>query len=151
MPSDLHEWVISSVVKEIQNQLEKLGAGLNTSAAFARKVESRGSPTLDFTKEECGRHTPDAQFRHERAQYPGVVIEVSYTQKRKDLAYIAEDYILGSNGDIRVVIGLDVEYSNSKKATLSVWRPSIVKNKDGEPELVAKQTVIDQVCADRGF
>jgi hypothetical protein len=93
----------------------------------------------------------DAQFRHEGAQYPGVVIEVSYTQKRKDLAYIAEDYILGSNGNIRVVIGLDVEYNNSKKATLSVWRPSIVKNKDGEPELVVEQTVVDEVCADSSF
>ena len=61
------------------------------------------------------------QFWHLDKPYPGIVIEVLYTQKRKDLAIIAKDYILGSNGDICVVIGLDVEYYSSKKATLLVW------------------------------
>jgi hypothetical protein len=38
-----------------------------------------------------------------------------------------------------------VEYRGSKKATLSVWRPRIVSNDVGEEELVAMQTVADQV------
>ncbi|KAG8408025.1 hypothetical protein J3459_018261 [Metarhizium acridum] len=148
MPTELHEWVISSVVGDLQHQLQKLGAGHGASAGFARAVDARGSPTLDFTKTGYGRHDPDAQFRHLRAQYPGVVIEVSYTQKRKELAHIAEDYILGSKGSVRVVIGLDIEYRNSKKATLSVWRPDVVQNEAGEPELVAVQTTVDQILLD---
>ena len=83
------------------------------------------------------------------AKYPGVVIEVLYAQKRKDLAIIAEDYILGSNGDIRAIIGIDVEYRGSKKATLSVWRPGVVQNEVREAELVAEQTLVDQVCPRR--
>ena len=147
MPTQLHEWVIFSVVEELRRQLREIGDGCTASAKFAQLVEARGSPTLDFTDSGYGRHDPDAQFRHLKAQYPGVVIEVSYTQKRKDLAHIAEDYILGSDGNIRVVIGLDVEYRNSKMATLSVWRPGVVLNEAREAELVAEQTVVDQVCA----
>ncbi|GAO13113.1 hypothetical protein UVI_02024720 [Ustilaginoidea virens] len=148
MPTHLHEWVMNSVVEELRHQLRKLGAGHGASADFARAVNARGSPTLDFTKTGYGKHDPDAQFRHSKAQYPGVVIEVSYAQKRKDLGYLAEDYILGSDGNIRVVIGLDVEYNNSKKATLSVWRPGVVQNEAGEPELVARQTITNQAEQD---
>lgn len=146
MPTKLHEEVISSVAKELQRQLRNLEAGGNPSADFARAVDARGSPTLTFSDPGYGRHDPDAQFRHLGAKYPGVVIEVAYAQKRKDLAIIAEDYILGSDGDIRVVIGIDIEYRGSKKATLSVWRPGVVRNEVGEVELVAQQTVVDQVC-----
>jgi len=47
------------------------------------------------------------------------VIEVLYLQKRKDLERLADDYILGSDSDIRVVVGLDIEYKTGKKAPLS--------------------------------
>lgn len=89
-------------------------------------MKSRGSATLELFDEEyrCN-HSPDAQFRHDEAQYPGVVIEVSYSQKQRDLRSIVDNYILGSDGNIRVVVCLDVDYRNGKHATLSVWRPSI--------------------------
>jgi hypothetical protein len=45
------------------------------------------------------RHEPDAVFEHLEAQYPGVVIEASFTQKRKDLPRLADSYILGSDGN----------------------------------------------------
>jgi hypothetical protein len=99
---------------------------------------------------EYGRHDPDTSFRYSRTQYPGVVIEVSYSQKRKDLPYLADNYILGSNGNIRVVIRLDVEY-RGKMATLSIWRPRFSINGDGDKELEAEQTVINQVCLTYGI
>lgn len=145
MPTVLHESVISSVVKELQHQLRTLGAGVGLSAEFAQKVEACGSATIDFADTSYGKHDPDAQFGHLEAQYPGVVIEMSYSQKRRDLSHIADDYILGSDGDIRVVVGIDVEYRGSKKATLSVWRPKVEENEAGEAELIAEQTVVEQV------
>jgi hypothetical protein len=65
---------------------------------------------------------------------------MSYAQKKRDLTRLTDDYILESNGDIRVVIGLDVEYKG-KMAALSLWRPQIRTNDSEEKELMAEQTV----------
>jgi hypothetical protein len=54
-----------------------------------------------------------------------------------DLARLADDYILGSDGNIRVVIGLDINYRR-KMATLSIWGPRIVSNDNEDEELVAE-------------
>jgi hypothetical protein len=52
---------------------------------------------------------------------------------------------LGSDGDIRAVIGINLEYKETNKATLSVWEPRIVPNNVGEDELVAMQVVVNEV------
>jgi hypothetical protein len=109
------------------------------------RIEDSGSTRLTFPDSDYGPHDPDSSFRHLEAQYPGIIIEVSYSQKRKDLPRLADDYILGSDGNVCAVIGLDVEY-RGKMATLSVWRPRILINDDGSEELQAEQTVINQVC-----
>lgn len=143
MPGTLHETFIADVVEEIRVQLKSVEGA---SADFAKQIRSRGSASIKFADQGYGKHDPDMQFQHLKAQYPGVVIEVSHSQKRKDLARLADDYILGSDSDIRVVVGLDIEYKTNKKATISVWRPSIVSNEAGEKELVAQQIVVNQVC-----
>ncbi|KAG9232706.1 hypothetical protein BJ875DRAFT_505834 [Amylocarpus encephaloides] len=120
MPTTLHEEFITSIVEEIQVQLKSIQ---DASAEFAKEIRSGGSASIKFADEEYGKHDPDAQFRHSKAQFPGIVIEVSYSQKRKDLERLADDYILGSDSNIRVVVGLDIEYKTTdKKATLSVFR-----------------------------
>ncbi|KAK2624196.1 hypothetical protein QTJ16_006146 [Diplocarpon rosae] len=118
------------------------------SAQFVKKIKAQGSSRIKFKDENYGPHSPDAQFRHSEAHYPGIVIEVSYTQKRKDLRKLADQYILGSDGDIKVVVGLDIEYKASKQATLSVWRPAIVKNQVGEKELVSQAVIEDKIFRD---
>jgi hypothetical protein len=75
------------------------------------------------------------------------VIETSFSQKRKDLPKLAEDYILGSIGNIGVVVGLDIEYRNSKRATVSMWRPELGVE-DGVSFLGVKQ-VIDSLVRSR--
>jgi hypothetical protein len=66
-------------------------------------------------------------------------------RRKKQLKDLAEDYILGSDRNIRVVIGLDIKYKKSKKATISVWRLQYVECRDGQEDLVSMQTVLDQV------
>jgi hypothetical protein len=144
MPSVLHESVSSDVVGEILRQLNSIASYEDASAQFARNIKFSGSGMIKFPDPEYGRHDPDASFRYRRTRYPGVVIEVSYAQKRKDLPHLADEYILGSNGNIRVVIGLDVEY-RGKMATMSVWRPRFSINGDGDEELEAEETVVNQV------
>jgi hypothetical protein len=63
------------------------------------------------------------------ASYPSLIIEISYTQERKALRKLEEEYIPYSNGDIETATGLDVDYSNyskevGKKARISVWEPN---------------------------
>ena len=158
MPTVTHETFCARIVSELTNQLTALTTGSGEVADFARNIRPVGSPRLEFPiiegeeEEEGGgeevfeydTHEPDAAFQHKDAQWPGVVLEVSYTQKRKDLKYLADDYIVGSNGNIGVVVGLDIEYGQFKRATLSVWRPEYVKE-DGQEYLIARQTVMDQV------
>jgi hypothetical protein len=117
MPITLHKEFITSIIKKIQVQLRSIQ---DRSAKFANEIRPGGSASIKFTDKEYGKHNPDAQFRHSKAQFPGVVIKVSYSQKRKDLERLIDDYILGSDSNIRVVIGLDIEYKTGKKATLSV-------------------------------
>ena len=141
----LHEDFKSSIVDDIVQQLRSIAKGNGRASEFARRIKHGGSATISFSDSEYGRHEPDALFRHREAQFPGVIIEISYTQKRRDLARIAQDYILGSSGNIRKVVGIDVDYKD-KSATLSIWQPQLQASEAGEEELVAHQTLSNQVC-----
>ncbi|KAI1839507.1 hypothetical protein JX266_014281, partial [Neoarthrinium moseri] len=77
---------------------------------------------------------PDAQFQHHNAAYPGVVLEISYSQNGKDLDRLAWDYILKSNGDIRVVIGIDLDYGGTNVSSVSVWRAVFLREEGEELE-----------------
>jgi hypothetical protein len=99
---------------------------------------------------EYGSHSPDAYFRHFKAQYPGVILELYYSQKKRYLSRLANDYILGSNSNIGVVIGIKVEYKGSKKASgkaasVFIYRSRISMNDSGAKELTVVKTVSNQV------
>ncbi|CAD6447901.1 208545f1-cdbb-490b-a257-2b6e381bd2e2 [Sclerotinia trifoliorum] len=143
MPTIVHGYFIKRIVKELEKQLESIASRGSRSAEFAKGITSNRSTTLKL--KGYGRHDPDDQFEHLLAQYPGVVIDVSFSQKRKDLNRLAEAYILGFNGNICIMIGIDLEYRETKKVTLSMWRPQIIANENGEMELVAIQTITDEV------
>jgi hypothetical protein len=144
MPTQLHEVFIERVVEEIKCRLRAIADGETRSRSFAQKIKYNGSGRLIFQSAEDDdnqttiQREPDAEFKHEDAHWPGVIIEVSYSQKTKALPHLADDYILETNGSIRVVVGLDLDYK-TKKATVSIWRPQYVINQQGEVELVAAQ------------
>jgi hypothetical protein len=63
------------------------------------------------------------------------------------LKKLARDYIEYSNRDIKVVIGIDIKYRNTKEATLSVWRPQYIHKVGEELDILeAKETITSQVC-----
>lgn len=78
--------------------------------------------------------------------YPGVVVEVSYSHKRK-IDRLAESYLLDSKAGVQAVIVLNIEYGKrrSRKATLSVWRTRIYDTVDGK-EMRVFQEVANEVC-----
>jgi hypothetical protein len=147
MAGRIHEMVISSVVTELILQLRSISCGQTASATFARHIKSCNHTTLKFP--QYSTHAPDGQFQHLQARWPGLVIEISHSQKRHDLPRLADDYILGSNGNIRVVLGIDIDYGGSKEVTLSVWRPKFISNDAGKQVLVVEQTVKNEVIRDK--
>ena len=141
MPTATHEIFTAYVVEEIWSQLKNI-ARENTDIA----------PILDLiVKDACTdihlyghkpinkrypQHSPDASFAHAKSQYPSIVIETSYSQKKK-LVVLADEYILGSDGNISIVLGFDIEYGiGSKKASLSIWRPRLMQNSEEEGSYV---------------
>jgi hypothetical protein len=114
---------------------------VNSESSPIRRVRKR-SATIDFEEPQFGSYD---KFRHSEANYPGVGFEVAYSQKAKDLLYLADKYILGSDEDICAVISINLEYKETNKATLSIREPRIVRNIVREDELVAVQVIADQV------
>lgn len=146
MESATHAQFAVAVVDRIAQQLGEIAQGHSPSARFAGDVKKGGSTTLLFDDPEYGQHSPDMSFHHSNAQYAGVVIEVAYSQKAREFPRLAEDYILGSDGNIQVVIGFNIEYPQeaNKTATISIWKPQLHPN-EGGVELAVEQTVADQV------
>ncbi|KUJ09517.1 uncharacterized protein LY89DRAFT_598241, partial [Mollisia scopiformis] len=147
MPSSLHESLGSYIMQELLRQLGAIAQGNSPSAIFARNIKNSASAEISFEDIEYSSHQPDASFQHFEAQFPGVILELSCSQKKQDLSRLAHEYILGSDADIRIVIGIDVEYKGSKKASVSIWRPRIEVNDAGEKELSVVQTITDQACS----
>jgi hypothetical protein len=145
MPSLLHDQLAGSVADNLGRQLWSIASGTGPAATFAQKTKNTLSATIGFTGSTAPKHSPDGSFKHVEAKYPGVVIEVSYAQKKRDLPLLASDYIISSRGSIKVVVGIDLEYTG-KKATLSVWRPQIRHSEAGMKGIFMHRAVSKQVC-----
>lgn len=134
MPTPLHETFCAELVDEITSQLKVLQNGDGPSAKFARDIKHFASSRVDFPQDindpetKYYRREPDASFGHRQARYPGVILEVCYSQKSREIPYLADDYILNTDGNVKVVVGLDIDYKRSQRAALSVWRPKYVMN-----------------------
>ena len=149
MITQLHAVFLAKVVQEILSRLRTLTTVDCSSRAFSQKIEYVGNGRLDLGSEDNDdqtiiRHHLDASFIHDDAHWSGVVIEVSYSQKWKDLPHLADDYILETDGNIRVVVGLEIDYK-TKKGTISMWRPNEIRNEQGKVELEAAETLSAQV------
>ena len=135
MPSPTHDYFATYFRDEICKELNKIASNRNDEAKpFAEKVISAlGSRVLLAETDDENdpiKREPDIQFHYPGARYPGIVVEVSYSQDGKDLRRLAQDYILYSNGDIKLVIGVDLNY-RGKPSTVSLWRPKFTKSEDG--------------------
>ena len=133
------------------DQLKKFASGHGPAANFARSTYHIGSTTLDFpvseeTEEKRSVHSPDMSFIQIGAKWPGVVIELSYSTKKKDIRRLVSDYIVESDANINMVVVLDIEYQGARSASFSVWRPQFsISQGDGQEELTAAQIEADVV------
>ncbi|KAF2726979.1 hypothetical protein EJ04DRAFT_539181 [Polyplosphaeria fusca] len=158
MPSGVHELFIDAVEDAIRSQLKAIRSGSGPEARFAQKVRPARSTEIEFPAEDVqasgrSKYEPDASFWHENAQYPGVIVEVAYSQKKKRLDRLAEDYLLDSDASVQVVVGLDIEYGKrgSRQATLSVWRTRMINTDEGAELRVFKDLADEPFRDDRGM
>ncbi|KAL2801896.1 hypothetical protein BJX63DRAFT_140175 [Aspergillus granulosus] len=148
MPAPVHDFFASAVAREICKQLECIANAEGAASEFARRIENGGSSRI-FLKESEGepeeglavskifpQRQPDAQFQYHGTAYPGIVLEVSYSQSGKNLRKLARDYILHSNGNIKIVIGFDINYGKTKESTVSLWRASYIQEEGEEFDML---------------
>ena len=113
MPTSTHDIFTELLIEEIGSQL-KIVACEDTDIATALDLV-RSESTSDVylygheaIDERYPKQSPDASFAHAHSQYPSVVIETSYSQCQKELTRLADEYISGSDGNIAIVLGLDI-------------------------------------------
>ncbi|CZT48682.1 uncharacterized protein RSE6_09421 [Rhynchosporium secalis] len=148
MPTTLHNTFACELVTAIKEGFESLKRSQVETRPFINKIISL-SGEIHF--EENGKkfkHEPDIRFHHEDAAWPGVIIEVSYSQKRKSLIDLAENYLLASDGGIRVMVGIDIEYKKLKEASMSIWRLKTSQGVDGQPEGEVVQELDNELFRD---
>ncbi|KAI9759365.1 MAG: hypothetical protein M1840_003369 [Geoglossum simile] len=102
MPSGTHEVFTKKVVREIESWLHTSIAG-SIECLESTDIALESEPNDDH---EYSKRSSDASFALKGDRYPCVVIETSFSQSKRDLPRLADDYIIGSYGNIKLVIWL---------------------------------------------
>ena len=150
MPTTIHDLFTQLVVQEIQSQLQAIADTESNIATVINFVRSEATSDVILyghrpTNGRYPKRSSDASFAHADSQYPSLIIETSYSQKRKHLAKLAGDYIYGSNGNIAAILGLDIAYRvGSTKVSISTWRPEIVPDPGRRGAVLLRTTSIQE-------
>ena len=103
MPSPLHNTLAGGIGHEISIQL---GVFRNSPEPKTAELGRSISPTDDVDIEfhvgakRFDRRNPDKTYTYAGCNFPGLVIEVAWSQRQLDLAGLAEEYIRRSEGSI---------------------------------------------------
>lgn len=146
MPTLIHELLATHIGLSIITQFNELVKSFPQPARkYLEGVRHCGTTDVRLCHQppngrwSFAKRSPDVSFRHLKEKYPSVIVEVSYSQQRKNLERLADNYIVVSEGDVAVVIGIDLEYRGIE-ARIMMWRPRIVKELDGSEAIVSEQT-----------
>jgi hypothetical protein len=136
-PTVLHSCFMSFVVQEIAKRLDDIAKnGDLASSTFAQKIRGMGSARIDLlgSEDQEGkpkmRRNPDFSFQHQEARWAGVVLELSHPMKRRAVPHLADDYLLETYGDIRILVGIDLD-TDTKRGCISTWQPLFKRNDQG--------------------
>ncbi|KAF2800205.1 hypothetical protein K505DRAFT_229207, partial [Melanomma pulvis-pyrius CBS 109.77] len=90
----------------------------------------------------------DMLFRHNNAQYLGVIIRNAYLQKKMRLV---KNYLLDLDASVQAVVSLDIEYSKgSRKATLLIWRPQFIDTASRYKLLAVEEAAVETLRDNEG-
>lgn len=91
MPAPVHVRLSEYLKLGIWDQISKIKGQQQFECRAIR------CPPLIILQDGTERH-PDEQFRHGNSLYPSVIMEISNSQSKKDLAYLADQYIVETTG-----------------------------------------------------
>lgn len=122
MPTKIHETFCRDLEEEyitqkLQHERDFVGIKLG------------GSSNVSLSGHKQSR-SPDIQFFHVLHAKPRVIIEVAYSQSLKALRDVAQDYILGTDGQVRRVYGIKLSPLGGQPSTISEWVPKITPSDD---------------------
>lgn len=105
---------VDSTREETKNVADKI------SSSLAKRVKCR-EPRDDHLE-------PDLSYTFEDCSVADLLVEVAWSQSKLKLSDRAKRYIEGSDGNIRTVVGLNMNdiYRGGRNATFSIWRAQLV-------------------------
>lgn len=114
IPGWLHERPLALTTEDLQGQLRDSVSQFRDKnlivCSLLEKFEFRNS--ANFHSMTCPRQfrSPDQQITYIACPLPRATIEISHSQNFHNLRQVAHDSILMTNGNIRIVTGVDMRY-----------------------------------------
>lgn len=140
MASTIHEFVTVMISDSIKTQLAAIKENSNKpTQRLIQNIKHLGSRQVKLDGLDR-RRASDSQFLIKGSYYPGIVIELAYSQSFKSLRGKAQDLIVNSYGSIQLVIGLETESKKSYK--ISAWRADFTRSEN--KDAVRMKAVIEQ-------
>lgn len=116
--------------------------GNDSNAELAKGIDPENSAEMVWNDGSIRK--PDVRFRHANDVQPAVIIEIANTQQQKNLATLADQYIVRTSGAVNAVIGIKLDYRATLKAQISIWRPEYVME-GGQEYLISQQAIASEV------
>jgi hypothetical protein len=121
MPSITHDGAVASVFNLIWTNIMLLCPPTEEGVLFRDNIMSlRSSDREDRKGREL--HQPDDSIKYHKRWEHGLILEVAFSQKAEKLDWLAQFYLLHALLTVRVVVGLNLDYTGTKKAELLTWR-----------------------------
>ena len=144
MPTLLHDNFTKELMSVMISQINSFNSEKACVMDSLSRLHERHSAdvALSLRDKEISR-APDASLALFDDNFPILVLETAYSQRGEDLKKIAHQYLIGSDGNIRLMIGCNIEYGlRSRKATISLWQPDFMINPKDTTRTILKSIPI---------
>lgn len=123
MASPVHETLREDLYDDIKGRLRDLASSaadpdmsrhiamIRSGGHASLQLESDSLENPSHKKAMEAEKSPDCRMNYGDTVRPQFVIEIAYSQKRASLQKLARDYYVGSEGEIKTVVTIDINYN----------------------------------------